>query len=260
MKFCKLIFLVFSAAIPAFAAGEDSNLIAVGQGVSSPTSTSTVNYSNGYNSENPVGVLYQNSTRLSLQYDQNDSGNSKAYGVELGVGKKDWGMALGYYKADCSGCEGRVAADFAGSSGQIGFGIRLSENQYTLGLLFGVTDKHRFGVVLSTDDSGGTGNKINSYGLGYSYVGTDFSFALDASKRQNENSSANNDVILVTPGVSVSTSVFQLSVNDRFTIDNTNKTTTSDLWFGIGFGGKSWHFVGYSDYVKDIALVASFYF
>lgn len=260
MKSCKLTFLVLTASIQVFASGEDSNLVAVGQGISSPASTSTVNYSNGYTSENPVGVIYQNSTRLSLQYDQNDSGISKAYGVEVGFGKKDWGMALGYYKADCAGCEGRIAADLAGSSGKLGFGIRLSENQYTLGLLFGVTDKHRFGIVLDTDNSGGTGNKVNSYGIGYSFVGSDFTFLLDASKRQHENSSANNDVLLVTPGVSVSTSAFQLSVNDRFTIDNTNKTTTNDVWFGIGLGGKSWHFVGYSDYVKDLALVASFFF
>ena len=150
------------------------------------------------------------------------------------------------------------------SAGDFGFGIRLAEVTYALGLLFGVNDPHRVGVVLDVDDSGGAGNKVSSYGLGYSYVSSNFTLTLDASKRQHENSNANSDansdVVMLSPGISLSTDSIQLSVSDRIVMDNTNHTRFDDFWFGLGFGGKSWHLAGYSDYVSDLALVASFYF
>lgn len=255
-----VLFVISVVSLQVEASDSGANLIAIGQGISSPNSTSTVNYSNGFTSENPVGVLYQNSSRLSLQYDQNDSGNSKGFGAEVGYGKKDFGLAVGYYKNDCSNCEGRFAADLAASSGSFGFGIRLAEDNYALGLLFGVTDSHRLGAVIDINNTGGTGNKISSVGLGYSYVSSNFTLTLDASKRDNENNTVNNEILIVTPGISLRAGELQLSVNDRITVDNTNNTKTEDLWVGVGYGGKSWHLVGYSDYVNDLALVFSIYF
>jgi hypothetical protein len=257
-KFFVSVLLSFICAT-ALAAESDENLVAIGQGVSSPNSTSTVNYSSGFTSENPVGVLYQKSLRLSLQYDQGDA-PSKGYGAELGAAGKSAGAAVGYYKRDCTGCEGRFAASVAVAMSSFGLGLRVEEENYTLGMLFGVHDTHRFGVVAGVDDSGGAGNKITSYGLGYSYVSSDFTLTLDASKRQHENTAANNDILILTPGISVRASSLQLTVSDRIVMDNTNKTRTDDVWFGVGFGGKSWHLVGYSDYVNDLALVLSFYF
>ena len=95
--------------------GNKTNLIAVGQGVSSPTLTSTVNFSTGYTKEHTVGVVYQNSWRLTGEADfdnddDNSSGNGNdGYGAELGYGNGTAGLAGGYYTRDCDNCEGRLA-------------------------------------------------------------------------------------------------------------------------------------------------------
>lgn len=244
----------------AWANGSAENLTAIGQGISSPAATSSVNYTDGYTPENPNGVLYQNGGRLSLQYDQNNSGQSNNVGAELGYGSDKWGMALGYRKNNCSGCEGRVAANVALNIDDTGVGLRVQEDAYALGVLFGLTGSNRFGVVLGLDETGGTGNKISTYGLGYSYVAKSFTLTLDASRRNHQDTTQNSNITLVTPGISVRAEPVEISLNDRIVIDDNNKTTTHQAWFGLGVNQKSWHLVGYSDYVNDIALVLSFFF
>lgn len=251
---------VFIIKNASWANSSAENLTATGQGISSPASTSSVNYTDGYTAENPTAVLYQNSGRLSLQYDQNDSGQSNNMGVELGYGSNKWGMAVGYRKNNCSGCEGRVAANVAINANGTGVGLRVQENAYALGVLFGVEDQHRFGLVLGLDETGGVGNKISSYGLGYSYVQQAFGLTLDASRRNHQDSTQNSNITLITPGISVRATPIEVSLNNRIIIDDASKTTTHQAWFGLGVNQKSWHLVGYSDYVNDIAVVLSFFF
>lgn len=256
-----LLFIILLFSLTTMAANDGANLVAVGQGISSPSSTSTVNYTSGFTVENPVGILYQNNFRLTLQYDQNDSGNSKNYGAEFGYGNKDLGLAVGYRKPDCSGCDGRFAANIAGMIGSVGLGVKFAEHLYGVGLLFGAMETHRLGIVVDVNDTAGVGNKVTTYGLGYSYVGDNITFAIDASKVNYENTAGSPpDITIVSPGVTVRTDKIQLSITDRIALNHTNKTQDDTVWFGLGVGGDSWHFVGYADYVNDVALAASFYF
>jgi hypothetical protein len=195
-----------------------------------------------------------------LEYDQNDSGSSNNMGVELGYGSRKWGLAVGYIKNNCQNCDGRWAGDIAVALGDVGVGARVQDKVYELGFLIGISDKHRWGINLGLDENGGTGNKVNSIGLGYSFVSSNFTLTLDASRRFYEDKSQNSEVSIVTPGLTITGGALEISVNDRVTIDNKNKTQQQDFWFGLGVDQKSWHLVGYSDYVNDIAFVLSFFF
>jgi hypothetical protein len=243
-----------------------ANHLAIGQGVSSPTLTSTINFSSGYTDENPVGVIYQDGLRLTGEYDQN---GTKAYGGELGYGKKSWGIAGGYRKRDCNNCEGDAAGAVALSIGDVGFGIRFAEDLYAVGLLFNSHGKHRLGFMAELHDSDGSNNNITSFGAGYSYINNQITLTIDASKRTYESTAIRDDTVLVTPGLMLRADILQVSVNDRITVNNTTnntapRTTTNDpqhdFWFGIGVGDKNWHIAAYSDYVNEFALAASLFF
>jgi hypothetical protein len=265
------IFLNFLAFNFAKADNSTANLLAIGQGVSSPTSTSTINYTSGYTSENPLGVIYQNGIRLTGEYDQN---GTKGYGGELGYGKGTWGVAAGYYKHDCTNCQGRGAGAIGITVGDFGLGIRFAENLYAVGLLFNPQGTHRFGIVGELNNSGGTGNTVNAFGVGYSYVAGQISFTVDASKRQFENTtSPSNNYYIVSPGLQLRADILQVSINDHIFIDGNSPTTSAsgttttqsnpehDFWFGVGIGtGKDWHVAVYGDYVNEIAGAVSFYF
>lgn len=263
-----LLFLFLTSAAQA-ATSNQSNLIAIGQGISSPTLTSPVNYSSGYTHESPNGVLYQNSLRLSAQYDNDTDGNTSTgragYGGELGYGNGSAGLAGGYYTRDCDNCKGRFAGSGAVAISGVGLGLRYEEHLYTAGLLFNTTGNHRFGVVAEFNDGNGEGNDLKSYGAGYSYVANQWTFTIDASKRDYENKTTYGDRILLTPGLMVRADFLQLSLNDKMTLHDrdtgtTNDKTTHDFWFGVGIGGDSWHLAGYGNYYNDVSASLSFFF
>lgn len=257
-------FVTFATAASAHAASiKDTNLLAVGQGISSPTSTSTVNYSTGYTSENPIGTIYQNGVRLTGEYDTGDV--IKAYGAELGYGQGEWGIAVGHRKADCTGCEGVTAASMGIVVAEVGVGLRFSEDISGAGLLFNPNGTHRVGLNGELNKSGGTGSNVTAYGLGYSYVASAFTFTLDASARTFENSTVNDKRIQLTPGLVLRADIFQVSINDRITLNKDKNNALHndkdhDIWFGLGFGGDSWHLAIYSEYVNDVAVAGSLFF
>lgn len=246
----------------------DTNLLAIGQGISSPSSTSTVNYSSGYTSESPVGTIYQNGVRLSGQYDtntNNDKGKNTAYGAELGYGQGQWGIAGGYRKADCAKCDGDFRAALGITVADIGVGFRFAEDLYAASLLFNPQGNHRFGLMYEANSTGVKGSDIASYGAGYSYVASQVTFTVDASKRSFQNSSVKDDRIQLTPGLMLRADMFQISVNDRIVL-NTDKNNPAqkeddhNIWFGIGIGKDKWHVALYSKYVNDLAFSGSIFF
>ena len=86
MVLCKSVVYSFILLTSQFLWAADmghANMIGVSQGVSAPTQTSNINFSNGFTSENPVGVIYQTQGRISGQYDTGN-GNSHA-GGEVGI-------------------------------------------------------------------------------------------------------------------------------------------------------------------------------
>ncbi|MES2963973.1 MAG: hypothetical protein V4760_08785 [Bdellovibrionota bacterium] len=268
-----LVPLLFLASLAAQAKGSnEANLIAIGQGISSPTLTSTVNFSSGYTNESPVGVVYQDSIRLTGEYDtDNDSDRNgtgrTGYGAELGYGKSgSAGLALGYYTRDCTNCEGRAAGSAAVVVAGMGVGLRVQKDLYTVGLLFNPEGTHRLGLIAETYGGSTTGNNLKNYGAGYSYVASGWTFTVDASKRDYENQNAYDNRVLVTPSLMVRADFLQISLNDRITLNNRDTSssraddTVHEAWVGIGVGGTSWHFAGYGNYVNDIALALSLFF
>lgn len=272
MKVTSILFLLLSCpAVYAASAANTANLIAIGQGISSPTLTSTVNFSSGYTHESPVGTVYQNSVRVTAEYDtdndQDRSGTGRVgYGAELGYGTGSAGMAALYYTRDCDSCLGRFAGSAGVLVGDIGVGLRYEKDLYTTGLLFNANGKHRIGVIAEFNNANGDGNNLKSYGAGYSYVDSQWTFTVDASKRDYEDPSAYGNRILLTPGVMVRADFLQISLNDKITLNNrensssTADDTDHDIWFGIGLGGQTWHLAGYGNYVNDVALALSLFF
>lgn len=165
----------------AFAAeSKNTNLLAVGQGISSPTSTSTINYSSGYTNENSIGTIYQNGFRVGGQHDSNDDSKVKAYGAEAGYGQGQWGIAIGHRKPDCDGCKGTTAAGVGVNISGVGVGFRFAEDLSAAALLFNPHGDHRVGVMAELNTAAGSGSNVTAYGLGYSYVASQLTFSIDA--------------------------------------------------------------------------------
>lgn len=247
----------------AYTADLRANRIAIGQGISSPASTSTVNYGSAFTSESPVGVIYQGGFRLSAEYDRNDDSDlPEGFGAEFGYGTGEWGAAVGHYKRDCSGCDGVTTGAAALNFSDIGLGVKIQEDQLGLGFLFNPFGRHRVGLMVESYDPEGPDNRVTSYGLGYSFVHEIFTLTLDASRRDYEDASpAVEDITLLTPGVGIRVGdMVQISVNDRITLDDGDDNDDDDLWFGVGVGQSNWHLAGYSDYVNDFSLVLSAFF
>ena len=255
------MFLVFSVAQLADARnrGGLGNSVAISQGISSPSMTSTVNFGNGFTHENPVGVIYQDSIRISGHYDNGDS--STGYGGELGVGNGSYGLAVGALTRDCDGCDADVGAAAAAVFSGIGLGIRFEEDVYSLGIILNPNGQHRIGIMADRNTSV-DGLEFNGIGFGYTYMGSSFKFTVDASSIVFDDDANSNDVILVTPGLAFNINIFTLSVSYdvRLNDDNDNNDDT-DLWVGLGIKpSSSWEIAVYADYFNDIAVAASFYF
>ncbi len=265
-------FLLLSVLFPSllFArgpSGDNSNWLGISQGTSSPTRTSTLNFSNGFMPENPVGVIYQQGVRLTGEGDHGDDsqGNDNAgFGGELGIGDGQYGLAVGYYNRDCESCDGDFVGALGVSFADVGLGIRFAEELYSAGLIFNTHGKHRFGLMAQLNDPDGDDNNISSFGAGYSYNGDRITFSVDAAKRSFENDSAFDDTILVTPGLAVHFQMLSFSLSyDHFVDEDPNDPNGrgDDLWFGVGFGDKTdWYVAIYHDYVNEWSVSASFFF
>lgn len=264
MRLYLLITIIFFELLGSLVFAQ-SNRLAIGQGISSPTLTSTINYSNGYTNENPVGVAYQTTMRLTGEYfTGNDSNNNDndGIGAELGVGNGSLGFAVGYLDTDCNNCEAVTAGALAGIWSGIGLGIRFEEDISTVGLLLNAQGAHRLGLMAELNEVEGDLNDITRYGVGYSYVSSQYTLTVDASKRDYEDPNTNDDVILVTPGIALHFSMLSLSVSyDTYVNDEDNSNNDNDLWWGLGISPSSnFHLAIYGDYVREIAVAGSFFF
>ena len=259
-----LIICLLALAPAAFGSQSQrsANLVAIGQGISSPSLTSTVNFSSGYMAESPLGTLYQNGRRITGEYDRNSS--SDAVGAEVGYGGASWGVAAGYRKPNCNGCDGSFAGDLGIDLSNIGVGIRAGKDLYSAAVLFNPQGMHRFGIMAELNQSS-SNSKVTAYGVGYSYVATQVTATIDASTRTYQNSAIDDKRILITPGLMFRADIVQLTLNDRITI-NRDKNNASqngndnDIWFGVGFGGEKLHIALYSHYFNDFAVTGSVFF
>ncbi|HRO67650.1 MAG TPA: hypothetical protein PL182_08815 [Pseudobdellovibrionaceae bacterium] len=240
----------------------NGNRLSVSQGISSPASTSPVNYSSGFTATNPSVASRLTGPQISIEYDKgdDDAGNdSSAVGAELGLGNGQVGAVLGYYDRDCTNCDGRWGGMIGVNTGSFSFGVGYREEKhYSLGALFGGNGNHRFGLTadLTEEDSG---NDVTAYGAGYSYLGGSWVFAVDASKR-DQKGSVSNDVVLVTPGLMIQADWLAVSVSYDVYTNDKDDVFDDEVWFGVGIGGDKAHLAIYHDYVNDWALVGTFSF
>ena len=236
----------------------DTNLLATVQGISLPAATSSVNYSDGFVLSSPVGVLYQNGGRLSIEHDQNDSDRANHTNFEGGYAGESTGAAVGYSKR-CSNCDAVWSGQVGTSFGATGVGVSYHEGLLGLGAIYGIKADHRFGLMLGLDEGNSRTGQLNSYGIGYSYVQPVYSLTLDMSKRDGSVSAIGNTI--VTPGLVFKLANVQLSVNDKIYLNSDNVIYYDRAWFGLGFQHKeAWHLAAYTDYVNDLSLVASLEF
>lgn len=264
MKHFFKLSMVFSTFLFSIVAQANQNQwLGVGQGISNPSSLSTINFSNGFNNENPVGVTYQQSGRITAQGDwgsNNSSGNG--VGGELGFGNGSFGIAGGYYQNSCNNCDGRWAGAIGASLNIFALGVRFSENVNSAGLIFNPNGNHRFGLLAELNKITGSNNDITSLGAGYTYVGSQFRFTLDASKLSYENTSLNDDTIMLSPGLAFFLRQVSFSMTYNLYLNKqVNSTYEDQFWFGVGFGKQGvWTATVYHKYVNDWSAALSFYF
>ncbi len=243
--------------------------LSVSQGISSPAVTSPVNFAHGFTYNNSAVAAQLRDISLSLEADtsedddsQNNYSDDTGYGAEVGVGTGAAGVALGYYTRDCEDCDGRFGgiAGVSGSAIAFGVGYREDDN-YSAGFLFNPKGTHRFGVVADMFNSDLEDADVRSYGVGYSYVGNSFVFALDASKRDTDGpSTPQEDVIMLTPGLEVHSDWLALSVSYDAFVSDDNDIYDDNVWFGVGINGKDWNLAVYHDYVNEWSAALTFWF
>lgn len=236
-------------------------MLAVGQGISMPTITTPVNWGRGFTYNNAAVARFYDGAVFTVEYDQNES--AKGYGAELGVGTGNVGLSVGYYKNDCDSCEGRasaIAGFGVGGSASVGIGYR-EEKTYSTGAIIKAGSSGQFGFVVDFRDNEDKNLKTYSYGLGYSYSSSNFKFAIDASKQEDGDSTTDNSLIMLTPGLMVDAGFVRLGVSfDTFLNDKAN-AHEDKAWFGVGFGNSSkWNLNLYKDYSSEYSAALSFWF
>ncbi len=262
-----MMILNLTATLAIAKGSRQENLLSISQGISSPSMTSTVNYSNGFTRENPVGVAYQTAARLSLQYDSGDNDASEkddGHGGEFGIGNGRLGLAVGYYARNCDDCEGDTAGSMGFIWGGSGLGVRVTEDSYTVGFIAGAKGRHRLGLAADLYETEDDEDNVISYGVGYSYVESKFTFSVDASKLDYEDEAIDDDLIILTPGIAIRFHMAALSASYDMYINqdgDTDDSNENDLWFGFGVGGsRDWHLAVYGDYVNEWSLSGSLFF
>lgn len=266
-----LISILSVVAFPFFGwGGADgaTNALSVGQGISSPSRHSHVNFSSGFLNQNPVGAVYQQGGRVSGQFI--DAGDN-TLGVELGYGAGTWGVAIGATKS-----AGSDSARVAGAIGVVpfdsfGFGVFGDEDISQVGFLFSPHGTHRLGVTYAVY-SEDVLEDLSTIGLGYSFVADKFTLTLDASKHESSQASwslqtgdttqeLSTDLVFVTVGFMFRVSEFQFVINhEMIQNDDDNAFDATDTWFGVGFALSAWNFAIYSDYIGDLAINATYKF
>lgn len=229
------------------------NLLAVGQGVSSPAVTSGTLISNGFARENPVSAAFVNNYRGGVTA---DLGDNFGLGADFGWGDATYGVSLGYRLPSCEGCNGFPRGQVAANWGGLGMGLGLANGLYTLGLLFNGRGKNRVGI-LAEIDNGTFFQGRTTLGLGYSYVNHSLTATIDGSYVNYEGLGSS---FKLTPGVSLRIRQIAVSFNyDLFLEDFEQRGDQG--WFGVGYTYKDQcHLALYFNYVNSWTLAANYFF
>lgn len=258
----------------ARSAKTEVNTVLVGQGISSPTVNTPVNFSNGYTHQNSAVAASVTGVEITPEYQTTkDAADNTVnqYGGELGFGNGKMGLVAGYYKQDCTGCDGYFGGIAGINFSKVGIGIGYHEKEtYTGGFLFNPMGQHRIGVTvdIQNKDAAGNSNKTTAYGLGYSFDAKNWLFAIDASKHDGDAyNSDQKEIIKVTPGFQFRLHWLTAAVSyDTYINNKSNPITGSNyerdqLWGGLGVGNDRIQFAVYNKYMgQDWTGSLSFWF
>lgn len=260
----KKLLVAISCLIPisGFAEGNMTNKIHTGLGVSLPTKSNTLNFS-----ENPVGIAYQNGLRFGIHYGK-DSGTSDTTqtGISFGYGGGSWGLSLDQTNVEntTDNTYTRVGAAALIESISTGFGVASSSDNNdssdvgeftTLGVIINPTGIHRFGIVINNVQA----DNNDSTQLGYSYVGSEFAFTVD---REDKDTSATQNRTTTVLGLTYFANEFQLNISYAGINDDDNTNDDNNLQVGIGLGNDWIDFAAYSNHIRygDLAVTLNLYF
>jgi hypothetical protein len=257
MRFILLLLLVPTVA---FAKTPEESRLATGLGIAAPDVSSIVNFTTGYTTENPAGVLFQEEYRASLQLVR--EGGINDVGVEAGAAGKTFGIALGLLQPGCNAClstmgvmlGAAVTKDFnVGASYQTSNSIAT----YGGGILYNPTGTHRLGVVADYYNPPTPNTQITTYSGGYAYVTKSSTIAVELAGQKNDADPIASKLNLLSLGFQKRVESLQLSVNYQRTLNSTAAVTPEFFWLGGGFNGETWHLGVYSNMHKQFMAVLS---
>jgi hypothetical protein len=243
-----LLFLSLTAhAAPGDPKSGTLPVLALGQGISSPDSTSPVNLTNGNLYTNPAGGAELGRPYLAGQVAT--GGGKTGFGAEGGYASGSAGLAAGYFKPDCSGC-GVFGVLGGVGLGALDFGIGYHDGAaVSIGTLLRPKGPHRFGFAVDV----GTSGQPTSVGGGYSFVSQQVMFAVDVSRPVKNGGSATQ----LTPGIEISADMFAFSL-DYDTYLGNKGSHSSQFWFGAGVNLPRLHIALYHNYVSDWTVTVAF--
>lgn len=119
----------------------------------------------------------------------------------------------------------------------------------------------RLGVKASLLDFEGDNNNFTALGVGIGYFSSEWSFAIDASKRDFEDSHNSDETVKITPGLQMNIDQVSFPVDmDIYTNEPEGANTDEEVWFGVGFGhGDPFNLAIYHDYKGEWAFVLSLF-
>ncbi|MEM7646222.1 MAG: hypothetical protein AAF203_04885, partial [Pseudomonadota bacterium] len=210
----------------------DTNRLALSQGIAAPSVNNTTLFSNGFTFQNPVAVSYEQGYRASVTADGSDT---TSFGLDAGLGDGQYGMAIGAYSNSCDGCEAYVRGTLSAIWSGFGLGFGVQEDLYTVGVLFNPNGSHRVGMVGEIAEPNGPNNNRASFGVGYAYVISQFSFSMDLSKRNLEDSSLDDSILMFSPGIAIRIDLFSVSLSYDLFINDQNRNFSDQVWVGVSF-------------------------
>jgi hypothetical protein len=243
----------------ALAKAPDEHRLATGLGIAAPNVASIVNITDGFTTENPAGVMYQDGFRASLEIAR--TGDVNDIGYEAGYAGTTFGLAAGNLAPACTGCFPTtgvmLGAEFSKAIfGGLSYQTTNSIPTYGVGFLFNASGTHRFGITYDFRNPPTPKSNTTSYAGGYAYVEKKQTFSLEIASKSDETNPG------VSPGITsigYQRRVDSLQVSLAYLM-YTNGSSKDAFWLGAGFNGQTLHLGIYSLYHQTTMFVASAFF
>lgn len=255
------LFLIFISA-PSFARGgggrESAHLLEISAGFVSPSMTTAID-------TNAAGLIYNESTKLSLTGNSDDSLNNFGYGGHVYGGNGRFGAGVGLRNYTGGSNDNQLQFGLGGEIESLGTAVGFNGN-YNLSAGGGVDLIGNVGFIFNTRGElqiganllGVTSDAITAYGLGLAYD-------LGASARLVVDAAANNSFknIGLKPGLGFFVDSLQFTASYALDVDSGDGVSLlgEGITAGIGFEfSRSFHLQAYYKRTSDLLATASLRF